>query len=71
MIEAVFPERLPEINHAITIARPAADREEEAEGISAGAEESCSCARSSSTSATTACARSRWTPPTVLPAASR
>ncbi len=40
VIEAVFPDRLPEINHAITIARPAAMKEEEAEGISAGAEES-------------------------------
>src|SRR5580693_3066585 len=39
VIEAVFPERLPEINHAITIVRPAANREEEAAGISAGAEE--------------------------------
>src|SRR5438105_13511739 len=37
VIEAVFPERLPEINHAITITRPAAAAEEEAEGISAGA----------------------------------
>ncbi len=34
VIEAVFPERLPEINHAITIARPAAAAEEEAPGIS-------------------------------------
>jgi F-type H+-transporting ATPase subunit beta len=34
VIEAVFHERLPEINHAITIARPAAAAEEEAEGIS-------------------------------------
>ena len=40
VIEAVFPDRLPEINHAITIVRPAATQEEEAEGISAGAEES-------------------------------
>ena len=32
MIEAVFPDRLPEINHAITIARPAAAAEEEAPG---------------------------------------
>jgi len=39
VIEAVFPDRLPEINHAITIERTAANREEEAEGISAGAEE--------------------------------
>ena len=37
MIEAVFPDRLPEINHAITIARPAADEEEEAPGISSSA----------------------------------
>jgi len=40
VIEAVFPDRLPEINHAITVARSAANREEEAPGISAGAEES-------------------------------
>jgi F-type H+-transporting ATPase subunit beta len=40
VIEAVFTERLPEINHAITVARPAAAKEEEAEGISPGAEES-------------------------------
>ena len=37
MIEAVFPDRLPEINHAITIARPAAGADEEAPGISASA----------------------------------
>src|ERR1022692_1204953 len=37
VIEAVFPDRLPEINHAITVARPAAAADEEAEGISAGA----------------------------------
>src|ERR1700727_2349076 len=40
VIEAVFTDRLPEINHAITIARPAAAKEEEAEGISPGAGES-------------------------------
>ena len=39
VIEAVFPDRLPEINHAITIVRPAANTSEEAPGISAGAEE--------------------------------
>src|ERR1700677_3162208 len=39
VIEAVFPERLPEINHAITVARPAAAAEEEAPGISSGAGE--------------------------------
>src|SRR5207253_6883775 len=37
VIDAVFSERLPEINHAITVVRPAAAAEEEAEGISAGA----------------------------------
>ncbi len=37
VIEAVFPDRLPEINHAITIARPAAAAAEEAEGISSEA----------------------------------
>jgi F-type H+-transporting ATPase subunit beta len=39
VIEAVFPERLPEINHAITVARPTAAAGEEAEGISSGAGE--------------------------------
>src|SRR5262249_11853185 len=34
VVEATFPDRLPEINHAITIARPAAAAEEEAPGIS-------------------------------------
>ncbi|HEV2360292.1 MAG TPA: F0F1 ATP synthase subunit beta, partial [Acidimicrobiales bacterium] len=34
VIEAVFPDSLPEINHAITVARPAAAAAEEAEGIS-------------------------------------
>src|SRR5438477_1936475 len=37
VIEAVFSERLPEINHAITVRRPSIAAEEEAEGISAGA----------------------------------
>ena len=39
VIEAVFPDRLPEINHAITIARPVAASDEEAEGVSPGAGE--------------------------------
>jgi F-type H+-transporting ATPase subunit beta len=39
VIEAVFPDRLPEINHAITIAKPAAAADEETPGISSGAEE--------------------------------
>src|SRR5437879_2373619 len=34
VIEATFPERLPEINHAITVARPAAAAEEEQRGVS-------------------------------------
>ncbi len=34
VIEAVFPDSLPEINHAITVQRPEALAEEEAEGIS-------------------------------------
>jgi F-type H+-transporting ATPase subunit beta len=34
VIDVAFPERLPEINHAITIKRPAAAAEEEAPGIS-------------------------------------
>jgi F-type H+/Na+-transporting ATPase subunit beta len=39
VIEAVFADRLPEINHAITVARPAAAADEEAPGISASAGE--------------------------------
>src|ERR1019366_9328294 len=39
VIEAFFPDRLPEINHAITVARPAAAADEEAPGISASAGE--------------------------------
>src|SRR6202043_3890903 len=34
VIEATFPERLPEINHAITVLRPAAAAEEEQPGVS-------------------------------------
>jgi F-type H+-transporting ATPase subunit beta len=34
VLDVVFPDKLPEINHAITIARPKAAAEEEAEGIS-------------------------------------
>jgi F-type H+-transporting ATPase subunit beta len=37
VIEAVFPDRLPEINHAITIVRDEANKEEEAPGISSSA----------------------------------
>jgi F-type H+/Na+-transporting ATPase subunit beta len=39
VIEAVFPEELPEINNAILIRRTPANLEEEAKGISAGSEE--------------------------------
>jgi F-type H+-transporting ATPase subunit beta len=38
VIEAVFPDKLPEINHAITVLRPAAAAEEEAEDIAAAGE---------------------------------
>jgi F-type H+-transporting ATPase subunit beta len=37
VVEAVFPDQLPEINHAITIRRPAIAADEEAPGISSGA----------------------------------
>ena len=43
VIEAVFPERLPEINHAITVARPAAAASEEAEDIAASRESVLVC----------------------------
>src|SRR5204863_1047748 len=39
VIEAVFPDELPEINSALTIQRNEANREIEGEGISAGSEE--------------------------------
>jgi F-type H+-transporting ATPase subunit beta len=39
VIEAVFPDKLPEINHAITIKRPEAARAEEDEDIAAGEED--------------------------------
>jgi F-type H+/Na+-transporting ATPase subunit beta len=35
VIEATFPQRLPEINHAITVARPSIAAEEEEPGVSA------------------------------------
>ncbi|MGH2854113.1 MAG: F0F1 ATP synthase subunit beta [Solirubrobacteraceae bacterium] len=38
VIEAVFPDKLPEINHAITVARPAAAAAGEAEDIAAAGE---------------------------------
>ena len=70
VIEAVFPDKLPEINHAIKVQRPEAARAEEDEDIAA-ARTSTWSARSSSTSAMTASARSPWTPPTGSPAAPR
>ncbi|HEY8581351.1 MAG TPA: F0F1 ATP synthase subunit beta, partial [Capillimicrobium sp.] len=39
VIEAVFPEKLPEINTALHIKRSAANQSEEAEGVSSGSEE--------------------------------
>ena len=67
VIEAMFPDKLPEINHAIRVKRPAAAAEED-EDIAAP-DDAGSSARSSSISATTACARSRWTRPTASRAA--
>ncbi len=43
VIEAVFPDKLPEINHAITIARPGAAAAEEAEDIAAAKEDVLVC----------------------------
>ena len=70
VIEAVFPDKLPEINHAILISVPQAATRGRGADIAA-AERRARAARSSSTSATTACARWRWTPPTASRAASR
>ena len=64
VIEAVFPEDLPEIYSALLVKR---------EGLEPATRTSAptSSARSSSTSATTACARSPWTRRTASPAAPR
>ncbi len=43
VIEAVFPDKLPEINHAIAVRRPKAAAAEEAEDIAAQAEEWLIC----------------------------
>ena len=43
VIEAVFPDKLPEINHAITVKRPEAARAEEDEDIAAGEESVLVC----------------------------
>jgi F-type H+/Na+-transporting ATPase subunit beta len=43
VIEAVFPEKLPEINHAIKVKRPEAARAEEDEDIAAGEDEWLVC----------------------------
>ena len=43
VIEAVFPDKLPEINHAITVKRPEAARAEEDEDIAAGEDEVLVC----------------------------
>src|SRR3954447_23312076 len=39
VIEAVFPDELPEINHALRIKRPEANKETEGEGISGSDED--------------------------------
>src|ERR1035437_10664245 len=43
VIEAVFPDKLPEINHAVRIRRPEAARAEEDEDIAAAANEWLGC----------------------------
>jgi F-type H+-transporting ATPase subunit beta len=43
VIEAVFPDRLPEINHAITVRRPEAGRAEEDEDIAAANDDFLVC----------------------------
>ncbi len=43
VIEAVFPDKLPEINHAVTIKRPEAARAEEDEDIAAGSSDVLVC----------------------------
>jgi F-type H+/Na+-transporting ATPase subunit beta len=43
VIEAVFPDKLPEINHAITVRRPEAARAEEDEDIAAGEDQWLVC----------------------------
>src|ERR1700748_3705666 len=43
VIEAVFPDKLPEINHAILIPRPEAARAEEGEDIAAQTDPSVTC----------------------------
>ncbi len=70
VVEAMFPDKLPEINHAITIKRPAAATAERI-STSRPRRTSCWCSRSSSTSVTTVCARWRWTAPTASRVASR
>jgi len=68
VIEAVFHDRLPEINHAITV--PRASGAEEAEGVSTDADALLVC-EVQQHSETTGCAPSRWTPLTVLRGARR
>src|SRR5436305_13563696 len=43
VIEAVFPEKLPEINHAILVRRPEAARAEEDEDVAASQDEYLVC----------------------------
>ena len=62
VIDVVFPDHLPEIFHALEI-------EIQPEG--GRTEGTLDSARCSSTSATTASARSRWTRPTASSAATR
>ena len=65
VVDAVFADDLPEIYSALEIEMTAGGAERDAD------EASTWSARSSSTSATTACAPSRWTRPTASSAATR
>ena len=65
VIDAYFPDKLPEINHAIKVRRPKAADEEEGLGAVPGT--TSSSVRSSSISATTGCGPWRSTPPTASP----
>ena len=69
VIDAVFPDKLPEINHAIKVRRPEAERSRRAS--TPPPRTSSWSARSSSISATTACGPWRWTPPTASPVGPR
>ena len=72
VIDVTFPERLPEINHAITIKRPAAGAAEEAPGISTEAGgDWLVCEVQQHLGDDRVRAVARWTRPTACPGVSR